>query len=183
MFRFLDTILDRFSAVLGALLFSQLPQFFFQYQMRLGGHVEELEQQVKMIRLTAEANGKSLSEYIQKFLQSQDIDFITQGHLLENMVNRLRALQNAIQTLQESSVVSKPIEFFVHFQKDIAAATFKEFIPGFNFTTEEIFYIFIGVVFGICLYRGIKALALSCVYLTQRLYHHSLVKIKGGLSA
>lgn len=141
---------------MGALIFSQFPMFLQQYQIRLSGHVEELEQQVKAMRHTAELSGKSLSEYIHKFLHSQDFDFVNQGLFMEGMLNRLRSLQNAFQTIQESSVVTKPIEFIVHFKQDIANSTLNTFVPGFSFSLEEFFYILLGIVAGVCVYRILR---------------------------
>ena len=45
-----EKLFDRALCVVGAILFSQLPEFFQQYLQRLGGHLDEARRQLEQFR-------------------------------------------------------------------------------------------------------------------------------------
>ncbi len=55
--RFVDSLLDRICAVLGALAFAQFPQYCAQYIQRLGGHVDEAARNMEKYREIAKEVG------------------------------------------------------------------------------------------------------------------------------
>ncbi len=156
----IDTFLDRIFALLGVLFFSQLPEFFQQYTQRLAGHVEELALQVHKIEQISSLSGKTVHEYILKFLQSSDTDFTNQGMLMENLVERFTALQQARITLEQAPFYTKPLIFLRSLQFDIAQAAYRDFVPGFSFSLEGLCYAIMGMFIGILLYRACKYLLL-----------------------
>jgi hypothetical protein len=54
--RFIDSILDRICAVLGAAVFMQFPQYLTLYLQRLGGHVDEAARNLEKYKEIAHNN-------------------------------------------------------------------------------------------------------------------------------
>lgn len=162
MFKWIGGLIDRIFAVIGALTFSQFPLFLQQYQQHLYGHVAELQMQVQAMKNAASATGKSLQQYVVKFLNSGDQDFQHQGELINSMIQRYQKLQEGYQALHEAPLYSKPIMFLKYFDWEIAQSTWKSFEVGFSFNIEGIIYAFAGIVCGLFCYwlirKGLKGL-------------------------
>src|SRR5437868_3357216 len=92
----LSKIMDRLFVVAGALIFVQAPLLMHQYRTQLRGHVAELQIQVSMMRHHAQETGKTLEQYIHKFVSSSDTDFSYQGQLMKGMVARLESLSGGL---------------------------------------------------------------------------------------
>lgn len=148
----------RFSAVLGALVFLQLPLVIQQYQMRLAGHVAELRYQVYLLKETALQSGKSLDEFIQKFTSSSDVDFSRQGELMQAMVTRMEEQTSALMALQQSFVLTKPWVFFYRLDFSILKSTLYSFEFGLSVTFESALYALIGAACGYYIYQLIRRL-------------------------
>lgn len=151
-------ILDRFILVAGAFIFSQAPQFIQQYTQRLGGHVAEIQYHIHRLQEAALLVNKTLPEYINKFLQSSEIEFRTQGLLMEQMLNRSLDLKVALESLQNATVWNKPFVFVEYFYFDIAQGTWINFQPGLSYTLEGILYIILGMCIGQVLISILKLL-------------------------
>lgn len=149
-------LLDRIFAAISALLFAQLPLFMQQYQQQLLGHVAELNIQVNAVSEVAAASGKTLPQYIHRFLVSGDSDFMQQGQLLHNMVERSLSLAQASQSLLHASAFEKPLLFVKYLNWDIASSTVRYFQPGLPFSTEGFLYGFVGILFGYATCLGMK---------------------------
>ncbi len=149
----LGSIIDRLCIVAGAFFGSQIPQFMQQYSQRLAGHVAELRQLIDQLTRVAAHSNKSLEEYIQKFLVSNDADFSHQGHFMQGMVNRWEELNGALLHLTQSSAWTRPLVFMKDLQTDIAHSTFASFQPGINFTAEGLCYAGIGSLMGWAVYQ------------------------------
>lgn len=170
MFSLLDKILDRLCALAGALLFSQAPEFFQQYTQRLAGHVAELQRHVDILKQLAKQSGKTLHDYIHKFISNSDPDFSNQGTMMQKMVDRLNDLTLSLQSMQTASVWSRPWEFVTHLQEDIAYGTMVHFKAGLPLTLEGACYAFIGMLVGFGIYSLGKALLtkLGRLFYTRR---------------
>lgn len=149
-------LLDRIFAVLGALLFSQIPLFIIYYIQQLQGHVSELQVQVDAIRRLASQNGKSLEHYIQKFLSSSDLDFHGQGLLMQKMVERLEAFSKALFSLQQASIWERPVIFVKNLDWSIFQATLDHYEVGLPITLEGAFYALLGIFIGFLIFYLIK---------------------------
>jgi hypothetical protein len=165
MFRWIGGLIDRLFAVAGALIFSQMPLFMQHYQQHLSGHVNELQIQVQGMRNAAAMTGKTLQQYVIKFLNSGDIDFNNQGELMNEMIHRYNSLSEGYHALQEASFYSKPFVFLKYLDKNIAQSTWNSFEVGLSFNVEGIAYAIIGIGFGLLMYR----LVLKVVSLFLRL--------------
>jgi len=159
MGHWLAGLFDRILAAVCALIFAQLPLFMQQYQYQLLGHVAELKIHVNAITNAAHTNGKTLTQYIQRFLENADVDFSKQGELMLNMHNRLETLSQSSLALQQASPLEKPIIFFQTLNLDIASSAIEHFQPGIPLTIEGAIYAFLGVLFGYGSFFCLKRLA------------------------
>lgn len=146
-------MIDRVFAVIFAILFMQFPLFMEQYTIRLSGHVKELAYQVKEIEKVAHESGKSLDQFIQKFIDSNDIDFSKQGGLMEAMVIRMDRLSDSLAAILNANVFTRPFIFLWNSEWDIVQATAKSYKLGISITLESVVYAFIGVVIGYYIYQ------------------------------
>lgn len=136
----------------------QIPLVIQQYVQNLTGREAELRIQVDAMRRMAESSGKSLTQFIQKFLSSTDTDFASQGRLMENMVDRWHYLTESFLALQNSSVFTRPFVFFLHADFDIFKSTLKNHSLGFPLSLEGAVYALIGLAVGYVLFSGIRRL-------------------------
>ena len=83
---FFDGILDRVFSIIGAVAFSQVPEFIQQYIQRLGGHVDEAQHQVELIREAAQSSGHTLRTYIEIFITQADPGIAHQGQLIQRTI-------------------------------------------------------------------------------------------------
>ncbi|MBA3602311.1 MAG: DUF2937 family protein [Parachlamydiaceae bacterium] len=144
----LVSLLDRVFAVCGALICVQAPMYIQQYGHQLSGRVAELKLQVKGMLNAAAEGSKTLPQYINRFLESGDSDFMRQGKLMLSSAERYDELSGALSSLNQSSVVSRPFIFLRDLNWDIATTTFSDFQPGISFTVEGIAYGLVGVCLG-----------------------------------
>ena len=146
--KWLFGFIDRICVVASALIFMQLPVFMQQYQLRLSGHIEELQLQVENMRKLASSSGNTIQQFIQKFISSQDVDFSRQGELMSNMVSRLNDLNLSYSSLENSSLLMRPFQFVLHLNYSIAIETFHSFEAGLLFSYETICYAVLGMGVG-----------------------------------
>ncbi len=150
--RWIDKMIDRIFVVLGALILMQMPLFMLQYHLSLQGHIKELEYQIDKMKDIADSRGKTLQEWIQKFIVSSDPDFSQQGKLMQEMITRQSDLSTAMQTWQKASVFQRPFVFLHHYQNDIVQETWKLFQLGIPINLEGLSYGLIGIFLGYMLY-------------------------------
>lgn len=151
-------LFDRVFAVVGALACAQVPMFIQQYSQQLTGRVAELKLQVGSIASAAAQGSKSLPQYIQRFIDSGDQDFMLQGELMQKMTLRFGKLSGALDDLSTTSIWTKPLVFIRDFSWDIAQSTFADFQPGIPFTLEGLVYALIGIGLGYGLFSVIASL-------------------------
>lgn len=163
MLTWIVSFIDRLFAFIGALLFSQIPSFMQQYQHQLSGHISELNLQITILREIAEKSGKSLDEYIKKFLDSEDPDFSRQGEFLQNMVTRYMDMSGSYLQLKESDVWHRPFVFVTNLYKDIAWKTYDNYEFSIIFSLEGLIYAALGFLFGFCVFFLIKSFFRSLI--------------------
>lgn len=142
------------TVILCALLFAQFPLFVNEYQLRLGGHVEELAYQVSLMRDAAKQSSKDLEEYISKFVTSKDEDFERQGQIMFAMSKRLESLSNAYDSLRNSSALSRPFSYFLNADPQISKNALSHHRLGIPITFEGAIYAIMGCFFGLFVFRG-----------------------------
>jgi hypothetical protein len=144
--RIITTVFDRVCTVLCVFLFCQIPLLMQQYEMRLSGHVAELEYFLNGLQNNAAQSHKTLSEYINKFLRQEDVDFSNQGRFLQETVQRERLLRSVLEQLQRASTVEKPFVFLKNLQMEVFDQTLSGFTFGLNLTLETLAYAIIGLL-------------------------------------
>lgn len=156
MLQWFGGLLDRICAVVGALAVSQIPLFIQQYKHQLSGHVAELQIQVDAMRQAASHSGKTLEQFIKKFVDSQDGDFSLQGEIMQSMVSRWHSLSDAFFALKDASLFTKPVVFALHFNPAIAKETMDSFVPGIPLSLEGGVYALIGIGVGYFVFYLVK---------------------------
>lgn len=151
--RFINGLLDRLFLVIGAFLGSQIPQFMQQYTQRLAGHVEELHYLIDQLNRTASSSHKTLDQYIYKFLSNSDPDFKGQGLFMQTVVERWNHLTEALRSITESSVWTRPYAILAHWDHEIIKGTFHSFEPGLSLTLEGLYYGGLGMLMGFLFYQ------------------------------
>jgi hypothetical protein len=155
--KFLESVIDRIVAVVGAVIFFQIPTFLVQYQQRLGGHVDELVRLINQYKAAAAKKpGRTVEEYIGLHLNSGVDEFKSTGELMAENMERFTELSSALQNLSDSSGVKKFLVFLKSMNFDIFKETYKDFVPGISFNLDSILYCIAGIVFFMLLYLLIK---------------------------
>ena len=156
--KFLDGLMDRITAIIGALILAQFPQYFAQYMQRLGGHLDEARRNIAQYKNVATSFNMSLQEYINIHLQSNNKVFISTGRVIQSMWDRLQHLENAFQSLQHSTLLTRWLVFLRVMDPEIARNTWVNFTPGVPTTMEALEYALLGLLLGWGIYQGVKAL-------------------------
>jgi len=163
VFSFLDRLLDRIFSVIGAVAFSQIPEFIQQYIQRLGGHVDEAQYQVELIRKGAQSSGHTLSSYIELFITHTDPGIVRQGQLIQRTIERASELAEALQAIKEASVFTRPFVFLAKVKYPIARATLEDFQPAVPLTLESVIYAFIGLFIALVFYQFVLKLPIRLI--------------------
>jgi hypothetical protein len=150
----LEKFLDRVLCVLGAILFSQLPEFFQQYLQRLGGHLDEARRQLDQFRQTAAQSGLTLDRLIADTSAQSEPAVAQLGHVMANTSARVDTLQASVDALRSASIWSRPFVFVRHLDVPIAHATWTAFRPGVPTTFEGVVYAAVGMAVLLALYYG-----------------------------
>ncbi len=158
MLKWVGELIDRVFAVLCAFVFAQLPLFMQQYQQRLSGHVAELTLQIDKMTDAAGFTGKTLNQFIEKFMNDPDPDFSHQGQIMNYMVLRSKELTHSLNQLINSSIFAKPFVFVYNINADIAHKTYNNFSVGLPFNLEGLVYALVGVIFGFILFSSLRKL-------------------------
>jgi Protein of unknown function (DUF2937) len=143
-------------ALLGALLFSQIPFFMQQYTQQLAGHVAELQIQIAAIDKLAGQSGKTLQQYIEKFSSNSDTDFVLQGHFMQKLFDRFNEMSEGLNALQQATPWFHPFVFIKFFQTNIGLSTYASFKPGLSLTLESGLYMLAGLLFGYLFYQLLR---------------------------
>ena len=150
-----EKLVDRALCVTGAILFSQLPEFFQQYLQRLGGHLDEARRQLDQFRQTASQSGMTLERLIADASGQADPALARLGHVVADTAHRVDTLAAAESALREASAWTRPFVFLGHFDPAIAHATWAVFRPAVPTTAEGAAYALLGMVAMLALYHGL----------------------------
>lgn len=140
-----DGVIDRVLCVLGAVAFSQIPEFMQQYLQRLGGHLDEAKRQLAQFRHVAEQSGLSLDRLIAQTAANQDAAVAKLGGVMNDTVARVEALQVSHDAIARASVWERPFVFLRYVDAEIARGTADIFKPAVPTTVEGLIYAAIGM--------------------------------------
>jgi hypothetical protein len=130
-----EGLLDRLLCVVGAVLFSQLPEFIQQYLQRLGGHLDEARRQLEQFRAVASQSDLTLDQ-------------------IQATTERVDALAAADAAIRQASMLSRPFVFLRHLDFSIVHATWTIFKPAVPTTVEGLFYAVCGMLLALAFYHG-----------------------------
>jgi len=149
-----EGLLDRLLCVVGAVLFSQLPEFIQQYLQRLGGHLDEARRQLEQFRAVAAQSDLTLDQLIARNLGSGEPTVARLGRVIQATTERVDALAAADAAIRQASMLSRPFVFLRHLDFSIVHATWTIFKPAVPTTVEGLFYSACGVLLALAFYHG-----------------------------
>ena len=141
-----DRLIDRILCVLGAVLFSQGPEFMQQYLQRLGGHLDEARRQLAVFQDTATQAGVTLEQYIRQAASNADPGVARLGDVMTGAVERVSSLHTAHDSLLHASLWARPFVFLRHLDLEIARATWAIYKPAVPTTWEGLIYALAGML-------------------------------------
>jgi hypothetical protein len=150
-----EKLLDRALCVAGALLFSQVPEFFQQYLQRLGGHLDEARRQLEQYRQAAAQSGLTLDRLVADTQGRGDPALARLGAVVAGAARRVDALAASESALRGANLWSRPFIFLRHFDPAIARATLAVFRPAVPATFEGLAYALVGMAAMLTLYHGL----------------------------
>lgn len=159
MFQWFGGFVDRIFSVIGAFLFAQIPIFMQQYHQQLMARVAELSKIVRKMEDAAQLSGKTLDQYLSKFLENGDLDISRHGQLIHELVLRWQKLSHTATILKESSPFTRPLVYLSQLDIEIAQTTYQGYEFGIPLTIEGGLYALIGLSVGYCVYTCCQKLA------------------------
>jgi hypothetical protein len=157
LFGAVEGLFDRALCVMGAVIFSQMPEFMQQYLQRLGGHLDEARRQLLQFQRTAAESGLTLNQLIAETGASPDPAVAKLGDVMSGAAARVDALQTAQLALQHASLWTRPFVFLRYLDPAIAHATWTIFQPAVPTTIEGLAYALVGMLCLIGAYHlGVK---------------------------
>ena len=152
-----EGLLDRILCVVGAVAFSQAPEFMQQYTQRLGGHLDEARRQLIQFEQAAGQSGLTLERFIAQTSTNADTAVAKLGGVMTRAVSRVESLESAQNALQNASLWTRPFVFVRHLDSSIAHGTWSIFKPAVPTTAEGLIYALLGMLVLISLYHfGVK---------------------------
>lgn len=153
LLRGIDGLFDRFFTLTGALALSQVPHLINQYIDVLSGALAESHRNLESIRTQAARLGRSLTEFIDKHLNSTDADFQASGRIMQQSHERFQNYNTALEAFDSAGIWEKPIVFIKYLDWELLNAL--QFEPAVPLTPEGAIYAFIGMLLGLAVYHGI----------------------------
>lgn len=148
-----DSFTDRVLCVVGAILFSQAPEFMQQYLQRLGGHLDEARRQLASFQHIAEKAGISLDRFITQTSANSEPTVAKLGGVMQETAARVDSLAAAQDALLHASIWTRPFVFLRHLDLGIAQGTWSVYQPGIPTTFEGLLYALVGMLFLLSLYH------------------------------
>lgn len=150
----------------GAALFSQVPAFHDQYIQRLGGHIDEIEQQIAALDERAARVGKDRFTYIRDFRANPDLSVRLEGDYLLDMLSRHVRLTQSRDRLTAISWLYVAPALAVEAEPAIARRTLEDFMPalplsliGIGHAVAGFFLFYLGMMGFLALIPGRRARA------------------------
>ena len=132
-----EGLLDRALCVVGAVAFSQIPEFMQQYLQRLGGRLDEARRQLEQFRAAAEQSGLTLDQLAARAAADPDPAIGRLGGLAGGAGGPdERARRRGCVAIRHASLFARPFVFIRHLDPAIARATATIFRPAVPTTAE-----------------------------------------------
>lgn len=161
-FAAVEGLIDRVICVLGAVLFSQIPEFMQQYVQRLGGHLDEARRQLERFREAAAQAGMSLDAWIHLMTGNSDPSVARIGQIVEETRARVQTLAADESAIRTAAPLARPFVFLRHADPQIVRATADVFRPAVPTTVEGAIYAAAGLLFLLAFYHGAVRYPVRC---------------------
>jgi len=148
-----ERLFDRVLCVVGAVLFSQLPEFMQQYLQRLEGHLDEARLVVSRFKDAAAQSGLSIDQLVAGTVQNPNPAVGRLGGVIREAVARVSDLASADDALRQATIWTRPFVFVAHLDGGIAKATLAIYKPAVPTTIEGFLYAGIGVMVVMAFYH------------------------------
>ncbi|MDR2674858.1 MAG: DUF2937 family protein [Opitutaceae bacterium] len=150
-----EAFVDRVLCVVGAVVFSQMPEFMQQYLQRLGGRLDEARRHLAHYQKIADDTNVTLAELAARFNGSMDAATAKVGGVITDTVARVHELESAQAAIQNAGVFGRPFAFLRHVDPGIARDIWSIFKPAVPTTAEGGLYAVAGIVVLLGLYYGL----------------------------
>jgi hypothetical protein len=150
-----EAVVDRVLCVVGAVAFSQWPEFMQQYLQRLGGHLDEARRHLAQYQKIADDTGVTLGELAARFNGSMDAASAKVGGVITDTATRVHGLEAAQAAIQNAGIFGRPLAFLRHVDVEIARGAWSIFKPAVPTTAEGLVYAATGIVVLLGLYYGL----------------------------
>jgi hypothetical protein len=127
---------------------TQAPEFWQQYQQRLGGAIDELAAIVGQFDKDATAQRLDESQAIDRLEENSDPLAQGRGVEMQHLVDRLAKLRHAAAAFNPPNVISKWIALAQTFDPTIAARAYEAYQPAIPTTPDGFISGIIGFVIG-----------------------------------
>ena len=137
---FLRGLFDRLFLVVAVVAGGLVPGFIAQYRQRLGGRLDQAQLDLEPWQKIADQfHHGDIEALIEYHLQSPDATFHAEGAAIRALVDNVRQLQTAVESLQ-GSLFQQAGYLAVRGDADLARATFNDWVPTFALSAEGLLF-------------------------------------------
>lgn len=142
-------------AIVGAVTFSQVPEYSQQYAQRLGGAIDELATIAVRFDADAAASGLTRQEGLERYEQSTDAFLADRGQSMRLVFERHQRLSAQLEALRNAGPLERIGSLTRYFDTDVGAAALENYAPAVPVTTEGFGHAVVGLIAGYGLIWGI----------------------------
>lgn len=138
--RLIRGLLDRLILVAGTLTGGTTPSFIAQYRQRIGGHLDQVTQNLDPFRqIATQRHEGSLKALVQHHLNSQDQTFHAEGAAIQAMIDDEHSLIAALEAL--TGGLHQQLWYILrHANPEILQRTWEAYEPSFVFSFESLIW-------------------------------------------
>jgi hypothetical protein len=135
---FVRGLLDRLVLVCAVVAGGLVPGFIAQYRQRLGGRLDQAQQDLEPWQRLAEQHFQGdIERLIRYHLESSDPNFHDEGAIIRALVTTVQQLQSAVDALH-GSLFRQATYLALHGDPGLARATLHDWVPTFALSSEGI---------------------------------------------
>lgn len=131
-----------------AVLLSQFPAFYQQYQQRLGGALDEVTRQLEALDDRAAKVDLDRYDYIRRFLANEDAVVRQEGAGMQALLSRHVRLRDARQQLRSVPPLLEVPTLLIYWDSRLIGGTAASFRPALPLTLRGAVYTLGGFVLG-----------------------------------
>jgi hypothetical protein len=152
-------LIDRLLLVAAVIAGGLVPGFIAQYRQRLGGRLEQAELDLApWQKLADQFHHGDLAQLIQHNLASADATFQAEGHVIQQLVASVHALQAQVAALH-TNLFGQAAYLIVHADPGLLRGTWRDFLPTFALSGEGLLFAALFALALWLLFQGLWAAA------------------------